>query len=227
MTQPNKPGFKKDSIKAHLITDSEIALHTKTAVNLFNGEWQPGRMGLRQFAKLVSYARKAASEGDPYAEWYLYKTHEALFNRREQLTVMEDELQVKLNSLRGLKVGMFNNPAPFRYPLNFSMPHSFMAAILIESVDYLTRMVYTLYRVGVAVENQWTADRLMHHTQKLFALLAQWKYTGVTRKDITEQNQKAKLAESAFGKLPPAVFKREIRSTYLPHREGETHAENN
>jgi hypothetical protein len=50
-----------------------------------------------------------------------------------------------------------------------------------------------------------------------------WRYTGVTRKDIEEKNQKAQKAEQMIpDKIPPKLLKallnKEIKFRFLPNR---------
>jgi hypothetical protein len=121
-----------------------------------------------------------------------------------------------MSSLRGFKIDMMTNQNPLNYSLQFSTPFSFMAATLVENVDFLNRQIFTLYRMGVIPKENLIQKDLIRQIQNVFSLPRKWRYTGVTRRDILEKNQKAKLAEELLGEIPNAVLNQEIKFTFLP-----------
>jgi integrating conjugative element protein (TIGR03761 family) len=203
--------------KAGLSTDAKIVLHTRIVQSLFNGSWKRGRMGLLQFAKTISALWQAAKEDDPYAEWYLLKTYQALFDARNHLKSMEDVISNCLNTLRGVEVRPFECITPITYPLNFSTPFGYMGAYLIADADFVLRQLLTLERVGIPLpEHEISFKSIVRYVQEAFAVPRDWARTGIKRKDIREQNDKFKMVTEKFGILPESVMEKRISFAFLP-----------
>lgn len=202
--------------KNHLTASFNLILHTQAAQALFNGKWQFGRMGLLQFAKTMSVIWKAFKQDDPYAEWHLLKTYEAIEESRMKLKVHESNLQQQIDSLRGIEASLFKNDTPLKCPLRFSTPYPFMAAMLIEQVDYVNRQLLTLQRLGLVPKENLLLKDLMREVQSVFRLPRAWRYTGVTRDDILAKNQKAQQVIQLLGEVPTAVLNKEVRFAFLP-----------
>ncbi len=202
----------------------QLILHTKIAELLLDGDWRFGRMGLTQFASLMTTLWKAAKEDDPYAELFLLKTHEAIQITKEKLKTYETQLQQQMTELRGIELNLFSITTPNKYPLYFATPFSYMAAMLIEQVDYVNRQLLTLARIGLVPKDQLSVRDLMREIKTLFQLPMQWKYTGVSRKDMLENNQKAKQAIALLGEIPAAVLNQEIEFAFLPKAKGKADA---
>jgi integrating conjugative element protein (TIGR03761 family) len=207
---------EKATKKVFLVARFQLILHTKVAQVLFDGEWKSGRMGLLQFAKLMTTLWKSSKHDDPYAEWYLLKTYESLQNARDKLKHYEITLQQQLNNLRGFEVELMTNPTPLKHPLRFVTPFAFMAAMLIEQLDYVNRQLFTLHRMGLLADENLMPAHLMREVQAVFRLPKEWKYTGITRKDILEGNQKAEQAKKLLGDVPLAILNKEIQFAFLP-----------
>ena len=193
-----------------------LTLHTKVGLLLFNGNWRFGRMGLVQFASLTTILWRAFKEDDPYAELYLLKIYEAIEETKKKLKDYELLFQNQLKNLRGFEIDIFKNPAPLKQPLRFGTPFSYMAAMLIEQVDYVNRQLFTLNRMGLIPEENLVTNDLIREIQKVFRLPRAWRYTGVTRKDIIEKNQKAQQAQELLGEIPTTVLNNEITFRFLP-----------
>lgn len=203
-----------------LTADNEFILHTNIAKSLFNGNWRHGTMGLLQFATLMSELWKASKADDPYAEQYLLKTYDALEEAKSKLKEQEAILQQQLNNLRGFRVDLYHNTSPFSYQLQFATPFPFLAAMLIEHVDYVNRQLFTLNRFGLIPEKEVSPSELMREIQAVFNVPKSWKHTGVTRKDILEGNQKSKIAQKLLGELSPTVLRKEIKFRFLAKPKG-------
>jgi hypothetical protein len=87
----------------------------------------------------------------------------------------------------------------------FTSPFGFMGALLIEQVDYLTRQIFTLGRLGIIVQDDISASKLMLDVRKAFSIPFRWRHTGVTRQDMLENNQTAELAAQKLTELPKSV----------------------
>lgn len=210
--------IQKDEIHAKnfLTTDFQLVLHTKSAQRLYDGEWKHGRMGLLQFASAITILWKCSKQDDPYAEWYLLKIYEALQEASTKLKHYESTLKEQLNNLRGFEIGLMSHPTPLKQPLRFASPFAFMAATLIEQVDYINRQLFTIQRMGIMPNEKLMPRDLLRELQTIFQLPRHWRYTGVTRNDIEQNNQKAQKAKELFGELPPAILNKEIRFAFFP-----------
>src|SRR5579871_6905809 len=88
---------------SYLQFNVQMILHTRLAQTLFNYTWQHGKMGLLQFAKATSTLWKAAQADDPFADWVLLKTHQALLDAKQKIALNESQLAAKLQNLRGIE----------------------------------------------------------------------------------------------------------------------------
>ncbi len=208
----NKPAQPK----TYLIGSFQTMLHTRLAQNLYNGSWRFGKMGLLQFAKMTAVLWKAHTEDDPYAEWYLLKIYQALLEAKTIMNQHEAALEQQLNSKRGFKIQMFTNPTPMEVTVNITLPFIFLAAELLEAIDYVARQLFTLTRLGIMAHGDLSSTVLYREAQKIFALAREWQYTGVNRADIHSNNPKAQRALRLIGKKVPAeVVNKEIKFAFL------------
>lgn len=203
-------------IRKKLSTDVTITLHTNIAQSLFKGSWRPGKMGLLQFSSAIIHIWNAARNDDPYADWYLLKTYQALCDARENLNVIEAQLTPYLNNLRGITIGSCSSVKPIQHPLQFSTPFGFMGAYLIADFDYVLRQHLMLERLGIPLKEDITIKRLVELVQKVFSVPRGWQQTGVTRKDVLESTLKAVHAKEKLGEIPPAILNKEIKFAFLP-----------
>ena len=89
----------------------EVSLHTKLAINLLNGDWRDGHMGLLQFASQMTKLWTAFKADDPYAEELLIKILDVICDTMDELKEYEIELQRQTNNLRGIKVQLYTRQA--------------------------------------------------------------------------------------------------------------------
>lgn len=213
---------------SRLSADIHIVLHTRIAQSLFNGSWKLGKMGLLQFARVVSALWDAARKDDPYAEWYLLKTYQALFDARKQIKAMEEVLATYFNTIRGVEVNTVISSNPINHPLTFATPFGFMGAYLLADVDYVLRQLLTLERIGIPVDSESTSiKQVIKHIQAAFSEPRHWRRTGITRQDIEENNEKAKNVTEKFGKVPDSVLHKKIAFAFLPKKQkGSVHEQN-
>lgn len=206
-----KPEFSRLEI------DGEITLHTRIAQSMFRYSWQHGKIGLLQFAKIMTTLWHAAKEGDPYAEWYLLRTYDALFNEREKIKQIEQKLTQSLADIRGIKISLPVSSHPVCYPLRFATPFGFMGAYFLADVDYVFRQILTMERIGIPVQGtESSIPGITSTIQGVFAVPRQWQRTGVTRQGIHENNEQYQQAKALLGEIPNAVLKKEIDFSFFP-----------
>jgi integrating conjugative element protein (TIGR03761 family) len=212
--------FKQKPVFSRLEVNGEITLHTRIAQSLFHYSWQPGKLGLLQFAKTMTTVWYAARQGDPYAEWYLLKTYDALFYAREKIKQAEQKLEQYFADSRGIKINLPVSNHPVCYPLRFSTPFGFMGAALLANMDYVFRQILTLERMGIAVgDRAYSVPSITGYMQKAFAVPRQWQRTGVTRQGIHEHSASYQKAKALLGELPEAVLKNEIDFLFFPGKK--------
>ncbi|MEO8963797.1 MAG: PFL_4669 family integrating conjugative element protein [Gammaproteobacteria bacterium] len=202
----------------------EIVLHTRIAQSLFNGSWQEGRIGLLQFAKSMAVLWKEVRNDDPYAEWYLMKTYQALFDTRAWLNTLEKQVTPHFTNAHGIEINTCLSTCPMRYPLRFATPFGFMGAALIADADHMVRQMLTLERIGVSLNSDdISIKKIVQSVQDIFYIARQWQYTGITRQDILENNQKSQEVVKLLGVVPPAILNKEIEFAFLPKTKGKKH----
>jgi integrating conjugative element protein (TIGR03761 family) len=204
-------------------SEISLVLHNPIAESLIKGSWSYKRMGLLQFAKVMQSLWQAAKEDDPYAEWYLMQTYEQITLLKEEVKKVEILCQEKFAQLRGLEVKVMDNLKPIKFPLKFSTPFGYMAAYLIADLDYIFRQANILKRLGILLEENQKPAYFVQKMHVLFAHARLWQYTGVSRKDISENNQIAQKAKDLMGKIPGAILNNEVKFLFLPRgkKQGE------
>ncbi len=207
--------MKKTSNITHLQMDSKILLHTRLAQSMFNYSWQHGKMGLLQFAKSTSNLWKAAHQDDPYADWILLKTYQALIDVREQLQELEKQFSEQLSTIRGIETTPALNAMPMSYPLQFSNYLGYMGATLLADADYVLRQILTLKRLGKKQDDINSINQVVKYLQDVFSIPRQWRHTGVTRIDIKENTQKAQEAIILLGEIPDSIMQQKIDFNFL------------
>ena len=204
-----------DSKESSTTAYGQITLYTRLAQSLFNCSWKHGKLGLVQFASIMTKISKAAREDDPYADWYLLKSYQALFDVREKIQSIELTLAQHLHNLRGVKVTLSSNSQCLHFPLQFSTPYGFMGAYLLADVDYVFRQIATLKRIGIFYPEDITIKKIVHYLQNAFAIPRYWRHTGITRQDVITNTERYQKAKALMGEVPEAVLKNEIEFSLL------------
>ncbi len=225
MQASEKPAPLENAIKdeiskmSRLKVDGEVLLHMRLTQSLFKGSWKHSAMGLVQFARMMTLLSRAVMQDDPYAEWYLLKTYQALFDAKQALKSMELKLNNYFESLRGITVTLITNDQALRFPLRFSTPFGFMGAYLLADVDYVLRQLATLKRIGLSLQQIVTAQALVIHVQRVFTAPRHWHPTGVTRQDVYDETETYKKAKELMGNVPDPVLKKEIEFAWMPKKK--------
>jgi len=206
----------KETIKTRLVAEDDLLiLHTDVAQVLFNGQWKAGRLGLVQFAGIVLKIWEAHYADDPYADKCLLKISDEIKSIKEKFENYERLLMRQIDNLRGFEINIYYHPNAQKYKLRFATPYPYMASVLVEKVDYLNRLIYTLKRIGIVPDGNLKVVDLMKDVQGVYKISLEWKYTGITRKDIIEKNQLALQVEKQLGVIPPAILDKEVESIFL------------
>jgi integrating conjugative element protein (TIGR03761 family) len=207
---------KNSQHKFQIVAD--LTLHTDIANNLFYATWKIGNIGLVQFASWVAKMYKSSQADDPYADWYLMKTYDALFNAKERLKKIEEKTTFYFGNLRGVNL-RYAPTKPSHQELRIASPFSYMGACLLTDLDHILRQIIILRHVGINQSgNEITIKKPIKELQDAFAVPFSWKETHVTRADIRSGNQKAIDAKAVFPEtLPDDVLNEEIEFSLLPN----------
>lgn len=212
----SRPTLGSSTHHSYLTGDIYLLLHTRNAQALFKGQWRRNSMGLLQFANLMQKMWQAVKEGDPYAEWHLMTIYEHIEALKTDMQQLERHCQEKIAQLRGFDVQLFHQVNPLRVLLQFSTPFAYMAAHLLADFDYLSRQAYTLKRLGLVLELDKLPVKIKFKLRRLFESPLRWRYTGITRQDILDNNQKAQAVKKMMGTLPVAILNQDIQFALLP-----------
>ena len=90
---------------------------------------------------------------------------------------------------------------------NFVTAFPYMAARVIESIDYIDRHLYIFNQIGLLPDCNLTSGDLKRKMQTIFQYPKRWKFTGVTRSDILQNNELAKKAIETLGKISQQILK--------------------
>jgi integrating conjugative element protein (TIGR03761 family) len=196
-----------------------MVLHSHVAKSMFNYAWEQGKMGLLQFAKFTNTMWNAAKFDDPYAEWTLFKTYQALIDAREKIKVIKKQLTLQFTHHQGVEIRLSSSSDPMQCALRFSTPFGYMGAYLLADVDYVVRQILTLERVGVLLEPEnISVKQIAQFIQQVFDIPRSWHPTEITRKDVLENNEKYQQAKTQLGELPDDVLHQKIDFSFLPKK---------
>lgn len=191
--------------------NSKIILHTRAAQSMFNYTWRFGKMGLLQFAKLTSTIWKAANQDDPYADWILYKTYQALLDATEKIKALEVQFSQQLSEIRGIETTPVLNASPVTYPLQFGTFFGFKGAALLADADYVLRQILTLKRLGRHPQDDAASiHHVIKYLQDVFAVPRQWHHTGLKRSHFKDNSQNVQNAIAIMGKVPDFILQKKI-----------------
>jgi integrating conjugative element protein (TIGR03761 family) len=197
---------------------ADITLHTSIANRFFRAGWSKNNIGLIQFCSMIAKLYAASRADNPYADWYLMKTYKALTSAIGQVHGLEKQLQPYFNKVEGVSLRYFENKNPWTHELYLSTQFCHLGAELLTRTDQVLRQILTLLRAGI--KQQKTVISLsmpLDIMQEAYDTPRLWIGTGVTRKDVMENNQKAQTTKNLYEKeLPKEILNKEIEFSFLP-----------
>ena len=215
-TEKKTPGYDNPrfNIKAELI------LHTRTAQSMFQGIWKPGQMGLVQFAEVCKDLFYSYMADDPYANLVILSTYQQLHDAIAKCKEIENQIQLIFDNLKGIKLVSMQGDTDWCEPLNFTTFCPYLGAELLGHVDHIFLQLNTLRRFGLNYQDSSINHKSIKRiVQDIFSFPRKWHRTGVTRKDILENNLvaiKAKSALIVLGELPEDILNKKIELSFLP-----------
>lgn len=223
----HKAWKKKKAIKpGRLYGSIPFEIHTADAQACFRGyhfldHGTKEVVGLLQFGGQMSLIWDAAKNDDPYADWYLLKTYDAMIKLRHQLARALQDYQQQIQQTYGrdnLSLSPFASQKPVVQTLWFRTQYGYLGANVIADFDLLMRTVITANRVGVLldktheqIKEEWGVKII-----ELFKLPFKWQSFNITRADVKADNESAQTAQKLLGKLPERVLNKTLRSPFAP-----------
>lgn len=123
-----------------------------------------------------------------------------------------------LTTMEGIEVDVAQSLKPLNISIYFQNPIGYMGAYLVKDFDSLACSVFTARHIGLI--DRSTAESIIHITGKAirrtFTLVSQWKFTGVTREDLEQNNPSAQRALDTFGECPKNVISKINRAKTAP-----------
>ena len=175
-------------------------------------------IGLLDFGRRMKLIWLSAEADDPYADWYLLKVEQALQKARELVQEKKQWLDDVLNDLEGFDIQVASSLQPIHVQIYFQNPYGYMGAYLVADYDALARSVFTARHIGLIDRNiaENTLNAAGRAIRRTFVLSSQWKFTGVVREDLLQQNQAAQRAMDTFGECPAEILSLAKRAKMAP-----------
>ena len=179
---------------------------------------KPAIWGLFKFAENVKILWLAASQDDPYADWWLVKADEAIRRCRDIFGAHQDALNVMLGEQCALEIGKVQSIKPQRISLKFSNPYAFRAAQLLAEYDRLMCLFMSALHVG-AMDQRSLDEQLSACSRKLRAVFTApqgFQALGVHRGLLKGGGDRIEKAKSVMGEVPEEIINGMVSPSLRP-----------
>ena len=205
-----------------LRSETRMTIQTRQAQKIVVGrrrgkEIQP-IIGLLDFGRRMKLLWLSAQADDPYADWYLLRIEASINEAKSVIVEKKQWLDEVLNAMDGFDVGIAHSLEPIQISIVFQNPYGYMGAYLVSDYDALCCSVFTASHIGLI--DRKMANSIMaaagKSIRRTFDLVAQWKFTGVTREDIHNQTPIGTRAIETYGECPEPVLDKTKRANISP-----------
>jgi len=205
-----------------LRNNTRMMIQTRQAQKLVTGRKRTREasaiIGLMDFGRRMKLLWLSAEADDPYADWYLLQIENSIKEARTLINEKKSWLDDVLNTMDGIEVEIAQSLKPINLSIYFQNPMGYMGAYLVKDYDSLACSVFTARHIGLV--DRATAESIIHVTGKAirrtFNLVSLWKFTGVTREDLKQNNQSSVRALETFGECPEDVVSKKTRAKAAP-----------
>jgi integrating conjugative element protein (TIGR03761 family) len=175
-------------------------------------------IGLMDFGRRMKLLWLSAQADDPYADWHLLQVEDSIQHARELIKEKKVWLDDVLNAMEGIEIEIAQSLRPINISIYFQNPFGYMGAYLVKEYDSLACSVFTARHLGLI--DRAASERIIDTTGKAirrtFTLVTLWKFTGVTREDVKQENQNGKRALETHGECPADVISKKRRAKTAP-----------
>lgn len=218
-TQPKRGYFEEPG---GLRNTTRMEIQTRQAQKLVTGRKREKEVnpiiGLMDFGRRMKLLWLSAEADDPYADWHLVQIEDSIKEARALIKEKKSWLDEVLNAMEGIEIEIAQSLQPINISIYFQNPFGYMGAYLVKEYDALACSVFTARHLGLV--DRATAESIINVTGKsirrTFTLVTLWKFTGVTREDMQQDNQNAKRALETYGVCPAEVLSKERRAKIAP-----------
>ncbi len=211
----------------HLVNTSVLRLHTYKAQSLVDGkaivdakhegEAKYSVPSIKEVGHRINTIWECAKKDDPYADLVLLEIErlitracdnflraETLLSERVKKMQLPDELSLHIGAAKNSSEMPLDHPA-------FRSTHCKQLILLIARFDHFMRTVMTYQEFGlISVKRASTIERGTRRAIRGAMMAAlRFRYTGVTRRDLSENNPLAQSAIEKMGALPHDILTRE------------------
>lgn len=221
-SDPAVPDNLASASPGALTTPASLVIHTVHAQRLVQGRSKSKEhgpiVGLIRFGWKMNLLWHAARADDPYADWFLLRTHDLLQQVNRDLVDQQRLILAQMQSHSGVEIGVGHTKQVVRVPLNFSNPYGYMAGYLLADFDQLIRTTLSIMHVGLQPKGVCYAlmDKAGTAVRRVFYEPFHWKNVSLTREDLRQGNQRALQAEKAMGPLPVEILEGARRAPFAP-----------
>ena len=205
-----------------LRSETRMTIQTRQAQKIVVGrrrgkDIQP-IIGLLDFGRRMKLLWLSAQADDPYADWYLLRIEQSINEAKAVMVEKKQWLDEVLNAMEGFDVGIAHSLEPIQVSIVFQNPYGYMGAYLVSDYDALCCSVFTASHIGLI--DRKMANSIMtaagKSIRRTFDLVAQWKFTGVTREDIQIKTPIGTRAIETYGECPEPILSKTKRATISP-----------
>jgi integrating conjugative element protein (TIGR03761 family) len=188
-----------------------LTLHTRNAQRFFWGQLKD-TPSIPAFNRQIWAIKNAMIADDPFAEWILLRTYDALVQTYRALHQLEQETRQLLISEEGMVFKLANSTAPLELNIQFSNPYTRAALHLLAVYDRVLRGLLAAQTSCLKQSTKEREQKIKMANDRLREVLnmpSAWKEFNVTRQDVLINTPKAQEAAEFYkslGTLPPAVL---------------------
>jgi integrating conjugative element protein (TIGR03761 family) len=205
-----------------LRNETRMEIQTRQAQKLITGRKRDKGVnpiiGLMDFGRRMKLLWLSAEADDPYADWHLLKVEESIKEARAMIKEKRFWLDEVLDAMEGIDIDIAQSLHPINISIYFQNPFGYMGAYLVKEYDSLACSVFTARHLGLI--DRATSESIINVTGKAirrtFTLVTLWKFTGVTREDMQQDNKNAQRAFETYGACPADVVSKKTRAKIAP-----------
>ena len=184
----------------------------------YRGGKSKNGVGVIYFAKQMNEIWKASKLDDPYADLFLLRVYDGLKTTQREIRHLIKQYREYIQKEINFDWNTTLAKEPEKIRLNFKYAYGFMAANLIAIFDEYACVLYSASQLGVILDKP-TRELLDPIGKKIRAVLElpqQYTKLDITREDIRQHNDKAKIALELMGQLNEKVLAGTLRAPHAP-----------